>query len=67
MKIPTLNLVNNVQPNPYYYAIKIGLLYFYYFNLFRMKAGIVEKLKKLAARRKFDDLSLVPILTWNNE
>jgi len=31
-----------------------------------MKAGIVEKLKNLAARRKLDDLTAGPILTWNN-
>lgn len=32
-----------------------------------MKAGIIQKLKDLAGRRKLDDLTLGPVLTWNNE
>jgi 1-pyrroline-5-carboxylate dehydrogenase len=33
----------------------------------RMKAGIIQKLKDLAGRRKLEDLTLGPILTCTNE
>ena len=32
-----------------------------------MKAGLSQKLKDLAARRKLEDLTLGPILTWTND
>ena len=32
-----------------------------------MKAGLIEKIKALAERRKFEDLTMSPILTWTNE
>ena len=32
-----------------------------------MEAGIVEKLKKLAERRNLSDLTIGPVLTWNNK
>jgi len=32
-----------------------------------VKAGLIEKLKELAARRKLEDLTCVPVLTWNND
>jgi 1-pyrroline-5-carboxylate dehydrogenase len=32
-----------------------------------LDAGLVGKLKALAARRKIDDLTVGPVLTWNNE
>ena len=32
-----------------------------------MKAGIVEKIAELAKRRKLEDLTVTPILTWNNK
>jgi len=31
-----------------------------------MKAGIVDKLATLAKRRKLEDLTATPILTWTN-
>ena len=31
-----------------------------------MKAGFIEKIKSLAARRKLSDLTVGPVLTWNN-
>ena len=33
----------------------------------RPDAGIEERLKALAARRKLSDLSVGPVLTWTNE
>lgn len=33
----------------------------------RVKAGIVQKLKELAARRKLEDGTVGPVLTWSNE
>ena len=36
-------------------------------NWFRIKAGIIQKLKDLAARRKLEDLTIGPVLTWTNE
>jgi len=36
-------------------------------NLIRIKAGLVQKLKDLASRRNIDDLTIGPVLTWNNE
>mmetsp|Transcript_9904 Transcript_9904/g.8439 ORF Transcript_9904/g.8439 Transcript_9904/m.8439 type:complete len:309 (+) Transcript_9904:237-1163(+) len=32
-----------------------------------VKAGLIQKLKDLAARRKLDDGTIGPVLTWNNE
>lgn len=32
-----------------------------------IKAGILDKLKTLAARRKLSDLTVGPILTWDNQ
>jgi len=32
-----------------------------------MDAGIVDKLKNLASRRKLSDLTIGPVLTWNNK
>jgi 1-pyrroline-5-carboxylate dehydrogenase len=32
-----------------------------------MKAGIIPKLKDLAARRKLEDLTVGPVLTWSNQ
>jgi hypothetical protein len=32
-----------------------------------VKAGLFEKLKKLAERRKIDDLTNGPVLSWNNK
>ena len=32
-----------------------------------MKAGIIEKLKVLASRRKLEDRTCIPIFTWNNK
>jgi len=32
-----------------------------------IKAGLVQKLKDLASRRNIDDLTIGPVLTWNNE
>jgi len=32
-----------------------------------IKAGIIQKLKDLAARRKLEDLTIGPVLTWTNE
>lgn len=34
---------------------------------FRVKAGIVQKLKDLAGRRNLQDGTIGPVLTWNNE
>jgi hypothetical protein len=31
-----------------------------------MKAGLVDKMRDLAARRNLNDLTIGPILTWNN-
>lgn len=31
------------------------------------KAGFIEKIKQLAARRNLSDLSLGPVLSWNNQ
>lgn len=31
-----------------------------------MKAGIVDKLKTICSKRNLEDLTLPPILTWNN-
>lgn len=32
-----------------------------------MKAGFVDKIKTLAARRKLEDLTVGPVLTWDNK
>lgn len=32
-----------------------------------MKAGIIDKIKALAARRKLSDLTVGPVLTWDNQ
>jgi len=32
-----------------------------------IKAGFIDKIKDLAARRKLEDFTCVPVLTWNNE
>lgn len=32
-----------------------------------VKAGFVEKIKNLAARRKLEDLTVGPVITWNNQ
>lgn len=32
-----------------------------------LKAGFIEKITKLAQRRKLADYSIVPILSWNNQ
>jgi 1-pyrroline-5-carboxylate dehydrogenase len=32
-----------------------------------IKAGLIEKIKTLAARRKLSDLTIGPVLTWNNK
>lgn len=32
-----------------------------------MQAGIVEKIKQLAERRSLEDLTICPVLSWNNE
>ena len=31
-----------------------------------MKAGFVDKIAQLASRRKLEDLTIGPVLTWNN-
>lgn len=31
------------------------------------KAGFVDKIKTLAARRKLEDLTIGPVITWTNE
>jgi len=31
------------------------------------KAGIYQKLEKLAKRRSFEDLSISPVITWTSE
>lgn len=31
-----------------------------------LKAGFIENIKELAARRKLDDLTIGPVLTWDN-
>ena len=32
-----------------------------------VKAGILDKIKNIAAKRKLDDLSVGPVITWNNK
>jgi 1-pyrroline-5-carboxylate dehydrogenase len=32
-----------------------------------VKAGVFDKLKELAGRRKLEDLTITPVLTWNNK
>lgn len=32
-----------------------------------LKAGFIEKIKALALRRKLEDLTIGPVLTWNNQ
>ncbi len=32
-----------------------------------MDSGLIEKLKTLAARRKFDDLTISPVITWTSK
>lgn len=32
-----------------------------------VKAGFLDKISKLAARRKLSDLTIGPVLTWNNK
>lgn len=31
------------------------------------KAGFVDSIKKLAARRKLDDLTVGPVISWDNK
>lgn len=32
-----------------------------------IKAGFIDKIKTLAARRKLDDLTIGPVITWDNK
>lgn len=34
---------------------------------YRREAGLLDKLKTLAARRRLDDLTIGPVLTWTTE
>ena len=61
-------LAKNALLNLYYLRIITGKLQLIKKNLtiYRIKAGLIDKLKQLAGRRKLDDMTLGPILTWNN-
>lgn len=55
-------LDRNVVHNLYYLLIKIGIQLSY----LRVKAGLFDGIKNLAEKRNLKNLTICPVLTWNN-
>ena len=60
--ICTFQLVNNI-----YLFIYLFIYSFIYLFQYRIAEGFLNKLKSLAERRRLEDLTICPIITWNNE